>query len=35
MTYWSSAPQKLMAAVLREKGKHEEAGAELFLHRNS
>lgn len=35
MTYWSSAPQKLMAAVLREKGKHEGARAELFLHRNS
>lgn len=33
MTSWSSAPQKLMAAVLREKGKHEEA--EIFLHRDS
>lgn len=34
-TSWSSAPQKLVAAILREKGKHEEAGAEIFLHRNS
>lgn len=35
MTSWSSAPQKLMATVLREKGRHEEAGAEIFLHRSS